>query len=229
MDLLEQIAMNVVQGRRTREDEGIDPEFTGRPGVRELVEAALSAGITLEDILQHGLSRGMQVVGDKYQAGEFFIPDMLAAAESVGAAMEIIEPRLLGQAGGQKKARVVLATVEQDQHDIGKNLVGIMLRGARFQVVDLGISVPPARIAEVVEKENIQVVGLSALLDTTMRFMGQTITELEKRGLRQQVKVMIGGAPTSPEFAASIGADAHGTDAFAAVELAEKLAGLNEG
>ncbi|MCR4419992.1 MAG: corrinoid protein [Clostridia bacterium] len=224
MDLLERIAANVVQGRRTAEDEGLDEGLVGQPGVRELVQEAIAAGLPLESIIQKGLSRGMQIVGEKYQRGEYFIPDMLSAAESVAAAMEIIEPLLVGQDRGSKRARVVLATVEQDQHDIGKNLVGIMLRGAGFQVIDLGVGVPAARIAEAVATEGAQIVGLSALLDTTMRFMASTVTELERRGLRSRVRVMIGGAPTSPEFARQIGADAHGSDAFAAVALAEKFA-----
>lgn len=224
MDLLERITANVLQGRRTAADEGLDEGLVGQPGVCELVNEAIAAGVPLEAIIQDGLSHGMHVVGEKYQRGEYFIPDMLAAAESVGAAMEIIEPLLVRQDRGSKKAGVVLATVEQDQHDIGKNLVGIMLRGAGFQVTDLGIGVPAARIAAAVAAEGAQIVGLSALLDTTMRFMASTIGELERRGLRSQVRVMIGGAPTSPEFARQIGADAHGSDAFVAVTLAEKFA-----
>lgn len=222
IELIELIAENVVQGRRDKDDEGVDEGFEGQPGVSELVEKALREKVDLEMILNDGLSQGMKRVGELYDRGEYFIPDMLSAAEAVGAAMEILEPYLL-KGGAQGKGKVVMATVEQDQHDIGKNLVAIMLRGAGFTVVDLGVNVPVKKIIESVEQEKPQILGLSALLDTTMSNMEKAIRGLENRGMRSQVKVMIGGAPTSPSFASEIGADAHGKDAFAAVELAEKF------
>jgi 5-methyltetrahydrofolate--homocysteine methyltransferase len=220
---ISQIVENVLQGRRRKEDEGIDEGYSGKPGVYELVNEALEKGVDLERILTAGLSGGMKLVGDKFETGEYFIPDMLAAAEAVGVAMDIIEPHLLQKGGQEKKGKVVMATVEKDVHDIGKNLACILLRGAGFSVIDLGVNVPAGRIAEVVEKERAGLVGLSALLDTTMPLMRSTVQELEKRNLRDKVKVMIGGAPTSETFAREIGADAYGADAFAAVSIAEKL------
>lgn len=221
--LIEKIVENVSQGRRTHEDEGIEDDYAGQPGVAELVEEALESGLDTNTILLKGLSRGMELVGEKYEKGEYFIPDMLTAAEAVEAGMKVMEPRLLkeGEAGG--KGKVVMATVEKDLHDIGKNLVCIMLRGSGFSVIDLGIDVPAGRIVEVVEEEKAGLVGLSALLNTTMVNMGRVVEELEQKGLRDRVKVMIGGAPTSDDFAREIGADAYGKDAFAAIREAEKL------
>jgi 5-methyltetrahydrofolate--homocysteine methyltransferase len=217
------IKYNVEQGRRDRYDEGLEEQLTGRPGVRELVQEALDCGVPVKDILLGGLSEGMKVVGEKFERKEYFIPDMLAAAEAVGAAIDILGP-LLVREGNSLRGKFVLATVEKDQHDIGKNIVGIMLKGAGFEVVDLGINVPSSVIVEAAKRERADFIGLSALLDTTMRYMGETVTELKAAGLRDKVKVIIGGAPTSPEFAVKIGADAHCRDAFAAVAAAEKMA-----
>lgn len=227
-DIINQIVENVLQGRRDKNDEGLDDDMTGEPGVVELVEEGIQKGLDVEKILVEGLSHGMELVGEKYEKGEYFIPDMLAAAEAVGAAMEKLEPHLAaGDGGRESKAKIVIATVEKDQHDIGKNLVCIMLRGAGYSVVDMGVNVPADRIVETVKEENARVLGLSALLDTTMPFMAKTIEELEKEGIRDKVKVMIGGAPTSEDFAREIKADAHGKDAFAAVKIAEKM--ISEG
>lgn len=223
-DLIEAIKYNVIQGRRNSEDEGLEDDLAGKPGVEELVREALDRGVPLQDILLEGLSAGMQVVGEKFERKEYFIPDMLSAAEAVGVVMDILEPHLVRE-GRNTKGKFVLATVENDQHDIGKNIVGIMLKGAGFSVLDLGTNVPSAEIVAAVEKEKPAFLGLSALLDTTMPYMEKTIRELEAAGLRDRVKVIIGGAPTSPEFAANIGADAHCRDAFAAVATTEKLAG----
>ncbi len=221
--IIEQIVANVLQGRRDKNDEGIDEGYDGTPGVTELVEEALEQGVPVEKVLGEGLSHGMTLVGEKYESGEYFIPDMLAAAEAVGAAMEIMEPYLVKDGGQGSKGKIVMATVEKDQHDIGKNLVTIMLKGAGYAVVDLGVNVPAARIVEVVEQENAGLLGLSALLDTTMPFMKETIEELKNKNLKDNVRVMIGGAPTNEDFAREIGADAHGKDAFAAVKIADQL------
>ncbi len=221
--IIEQIVANVLQGRRDQSDEGIDEGYDGTPGVTELVEEALEQGIPVEKVLAEGLSHGMTLVGEKYESGEYFIPDMLAAAEAVGAAMDIMEPYLVKDGGQGSKGKIVMATVEKDQHDIGKNLVTIMLKGAGYAVVDLGVNVPASRIVEVVEKEKAGLLGLSALLDTTMPFMKQTIEELENKNLKDNVRVMIGGAPTNEDFAREIGADAHGKDAFAAVKIADQF------
>ncbi len=221
-DYIERIKENVLQGRRNKEDEGIDEGYEGQPAVYELVNEALNEGVGLTKILD-ALNEGMRQVGEKYESGEYFIPDMLASAEAVGAAMEVLEPQMAKDGTMEQKGKVIMATVEKDIHDIGKNLVTIMLRGAGFNVVDLGINVPAQRIVEAVQQEKANLVGLSALLDTTMPFMQSVVEELENNNLRPEVKVMIGGAPISAEFADKIGADGYGEDAFAAVRLAEKL------
>ena len=222
-DLIEKIVESVLQGRRNKNDEGIEEGMVGDPGVAELVEEALESGIETNDILLNGLSCGMELVGQKYETGEYFIPDMLTAAEAVEAGMAVMEPYLVKEGTSGAKGKIVMATVEKDLHDIGKNLVSIMLKGAGFTVIDLGIDVPAARIVEAAEEEGAGLVGLSALLNTTMANMGDVVRELEQKGLRDQVKVMIGGAPTSDDFAKEIGADSYGKDAFAAIREAEKL------
>jgi len=222
-ELIEGIVQNVLQGRRNQDDEGIEEGTTGRPGVAELVQEALDNGVDTNTILVEGLSRGMEMVGQKYETGEYFIPDMLTAAEAVEAGMEVMEPHLLGEEAGAGKGTIVMATVEKDLHDIGKNLVCIMLKGAGYNVVDLGIDVPSERVVEAAEEEKADLIGLSALLNTTMINMGKVIEELDKKDLRDKVKVIIGGAPTSEDFAREIGADGYGKDAFAAIREADKL------
>ncbi len=222
-ELIGKIVDNVLQGRRNKDDEGIEEGMAGEPGVAELVQDAIDSGIDTDEILLNGLSRGMEMVGQKYETGEYFIPDMLTAAEAVEEGMKVMEPHLVKGEDGSGKGKVIMATVEKDLHDIGKNLVSIMLKGAGFTVVDLGIDVPAARIAEAAEEEKANLVGLSALLNTTMSNMGDVVKELEKKGLRDKVKVLIGGAPTSEDFAQEIGADSYGKDAFAAIREAEKL------
>jgi 5-methyltetrahydrofolate--homocysteine methyltransferase len=220
-EILAAIKQNVIEGRRNKDDEGLELSLLGEPGVCELVEQALGEGTELKEILD-SLSGGLAAVGEKYEAGEFFIPDMLVAAEAVGAAMELLKPRLL-KARLEQKGKFVVATVKGDQHDVGKNLVAIMLAGAGFEVIDLGVDVPPDEIVAAVQREGAEFIGLSALLTTTMVFMKETIDKLEQAGLRSKVKVLIGGAPTSAEFALEIGADGYGKDAFHAVALAEEL------
>lgn len=222
-ELVDKIVDNVLQGRRNQEDEGIEEDYAGEPGVAELVQKALDEGFSTNTILLEGLSKGMEMVGQKYETGEYFIPDMLTAAEAVEAGMEVMEPYLGGEGESEGKGKVVMATVEKDLHDIGKNLVCIMLKGAGFNVVDLGIDVPASRIVEAAQEENAQLVGLSALLNTTMTNMEDVVKELEQKGMREKIKVIIGGAPTSEDFAREIGADAYGKDAFAAIRVAEQL------
>ncbi|UCD83874.1 MAG: corrinoid protein [Deltaproteobacteria bacterium] len=223
-DLIKTICDNVIQGRRTKDDEGIDDSLSGTPGVVELVGEALAAEVSVQSILKEGLSRGMDIVGKKFEANEYFIPDMLAAAEAVSAAMDVLEPHIM-KAGLEPKGQFVIATVLGDHHDIGKNIVAVLLKGAGFQVIDLGTDVPADRIIEAANKNNAQQVGLSALLTTTMPEMKTTIEAFKKAGLREKVKVLIGGAPTSKEFAKEIGADAHCKDAFEAIAVAESHAG----
>lgn len=222
-ELIKLIEKNVLQGRRNSGDEGIEDGIVGQPGVSELVEEAINKGIDPDLILLDGLSSGMEKVGEKYESGEYFIPDMLTAAEAVEAGMKVIEPHLIGKGNKGGKGKVVLATVEKDLHDIGKNLVAIMLKGAGYSVIDLGIDVSADRIVEVAEEENAEIIGLSALLNTTMVNMGSVVKILKEKGLREKIRVLIGGAPTSSEFAREIGADSYGKDAFAAIREADRL------
>ena len=222
-EIINQIKENVVQGRMTKDDEGMDEGMVGQPGVTELVGQALSKNISVIDIINNGLTEGMSIVGKKFEAKEYFIPDMLASAEAVGAAMEILEPHL-SKSGIQAKGKILVATVQGDLHDIGKNIVSILLRGAGYTVKDLGNDVNPEAIAEAIRTESPQFVGLSALLTSTMQHMRDTIELLEENGLRDKVKIIIGGAPVSEDFARSIGADGYGADGFQAVAIVESLA-----
>jgi 5-methyltetrahydrofolate--homocysteine methyltransferase len=215
--LPEEIRANVVQGRLDSEDEGLDGDMEGRPGVLELVEEALEQGVPPKDILLDGLTPGMEIVGKRFETGEFLIPDMLASAECVGAAMEKLEPHLR-HADLPSKGTFVIATVEGDLHDIGKNIVATLLRGAGFDVKDLGTGVPAQRIVEAVREHKASFVGLSALLTTTMPRMKETVDLLSREGLRGEVRVFVGGAPTSTTFAEQIGADAYCRDAFDALD-----------
>ncbi len=215
--LLEQIAINVVQGRVEAEDEGFDEGFEGQPAVIELVKEAIDQGVNAGDILIKGLTASMEEVGKKFEAGEYLIPDMLAAAEAVGEGMDILTPHLL-KAGVESKGKFVIATVAGDLHDIGKNIVAIMLKGAGYEVIDLGVDVSTDKIISTVKENQAPFLGLSALLTTTMRYMEEVVTKLKEEGMRDQVKVCIGGAPTSQDFSDKIGADTHCVDAFAVLD-----------
>ena len=221
-DIISLIRENIIQGRVTQEDEGLDEEMVGQPGVSELIDEALAQGVSVGDIINQGLTKGMDIVGKKFESKEFFIPDMLASAEAVGAAMEILEPHF-AESGVKSKGKVIVATVKGDLHDIGKNIVSILLRGAGYNVKDLGNDVEPQVIVDAVREEKPQFIGLSALLTSTMVYMKDTIQALEENGLRDKVKVIIGGAPVSEEFDGSIGADAYGADGFQAVAIVESL------
>jgi 5-methyltetrahydrofolate--homocysteine methyltransferase len=221
-DITGLIKENVIQGRVTADDEGMDEGLVGQPGVTELVGQALAKGVSVADIINKGLTAGMSVVGEKFEAKEYFIPDMLASAEAVGSAMEILEPHLT-QSGISAKGTILVATVKGDLHDIGKNIVSILLRGAGYIVKDLGNDVEPQTIVEAVRAEKPQFLGLSALLTSTMVHMGETIQALKDNGLRDSVKVVIGGAPVSEDFARSIGADGYGADGFQAVAVVKSL------
>lgn len=216
-ELIEKIAFNVVQGRLEAEDEGFDAGLEGQPAVTELMEQALEQGVDPKDIVLGALTRSMEIVGEKFERQEYLIPDMLASAECVGAAMEMLAPHLI-KAGIKSKGKFIIATVAGDLHDIGKNIVAIMLKGAGYEVIDLGTDVSVDRILEAVREHQAPYVGLSALLTTTMRVMEEVVQKFDEQGLRQQVKVLIGGAPTSTEFAQQIGADAYCKDAFQAIE-----------
>jgi len=216
-ELLEKIALNVIQGRVEAEDDGFDEGYEGQPAVIELVEEAIKQGINPGDILIEGLTASMEEVGKKFESGEYLIPDMLAAAEAVGAGMDLLTPHLL-KAGVESKGKFVIATVAGDLHDIGKNIVAIMLKGAGYEVIDLGVDVSTDKIISTVKKTQAPYLGLSALLTTTMRNMEEVVEKLKEEGMRNQVKICIGGAPTSQDFSDKIGADTHCVDAFAVLD-----------
>ena len=221
-DIISLIRENVIQGRVTQDDEGMDEGMVGQPGVTELIDKALTQGVNVENMINLGLTEGMSIVGQKFENKEYFIPDMLASAEAVGAAMEILEPHL-ARSGIKAKGKIIVATVKGDLHDIGKSIVTILLRGAGYTVKDLGNDIDPQAIVNAVKEEQPQFLGLSALLTSTMVYMGETIQALTESGIRDKVKVIIGGAPVSEEFAQSIGADGYGADGFRAVALVESL------
>jgi len=223
-DIIELIKKNVIQGRVTQDDEGIEEGMVGQPGVTELIKEALASDVDVSGIINKGLTASMEVVGRKFENEEYYIPDMLASAEAVGAAMELLEP-YLAQSGIKPKGKILVATVKGDMHDIGKNIVSILLRGAGYLVKDLGNDVETRDIVEAVREEKPDFLGLSALLTSTMVNMEGTIKALKENGLRDKVKIIIGGAPVSQEYAESIGADGYGADGFHAISVIETLNG----
>ena len=204
---LEQLALAVQKGDR---DE-----------VRSLVSQALNAGLTPAKILDEGLIAALDVVGERFQRGEIYIPHMLLAARAMHTALDILQP-LLAKGDVAPAGKVVLGTVQGDHHDIGKNLVAMMLKGKGFEVVDIGIDASPSRFLEAID-EGVHIVAMSALLSTTVPAMAKTIEALEQTGLRSKVKVMVGGGVITQELADRIGADAYGPDAAAAATLAVTL------
>jgi 5-methyltetrahydrofolate--homocysteine methyltransferase len=189
-----------------------------------LVHQGLAEGLSPKELLDNGLIVGMGEVGARFKRGDMFVPEVLMSAEAMQAGLQVLRP-LLASAGTKLVGKVVLGTVKGDLHDIGKNLVGMMCEGSGFEVIDLGFNVPPERFVDAVKQHQPEVVGLSALLTTTMRAMGYTIKALEEAGLRESVKVMVGGAPVDAEFASRIGADGYGSNAVAGQELAQQLVG----
>jgi len=194
------------------------------PEVKELVKKALDEGVGVEKILNEALVAGMDVVGKKFQANEFYVPEMLIAARAMKAGMEVIKPILI-QEDIKSQGRVVLGTAKGDLHDIGKNLVGMMLEGAGFEVIDLGIDVAPEVFVQTAKEKEAHLIGLSALLTTTMVGMKDVIKALKEANLDGKVKVMIGGAPLTQSYADEIGADGYAPDAASAVDEAKKLLG----
>ena len=192
--------------------------------VEELTKRALSQDISAEDILNNGLVAGMNIVSEKFKNNEIFIPEVLISAKSMYSGLGIIKP-LLAEANVQSKGKVVIGTVKGDLHDIGKNIVAMLLQGAGFDVVDLGADVPKEKFLEFVKNERVDILGMSALLTTTMIYMKETIEALKNAGLRENVKVIIGGAPVTESYAAQIDADGYAPDAASAVDLTKKLIG----
>ena len=194
------------------------------PSVKALTEEGLAQGMDPETLLYDALIPSLEEVGARFERGDFFVPEMLIAARAMQGALDILRP-LLAETGAKPIGTVVMGTVKGDVHDIGKNLVNIMLEGAGFTVWDLGVNVAPERFVEQVEEHKPDIVGFSAFLTTTMPMFKANINALEKAGLRDNVIVMVGGAPVTQEYADVVGADGYAADASAAVVRAKELIG----
>ena len=210
MEILTEISENLIVG----EDEPVG----------ELTQRAIDEGLPPKQILDDGLIAGMNVIGQRFRDHEIYLPDVLLAAKAMYAGMDRLKPLLLKE-GIPSRGKVVLGSVQGDLHDIGKNLVGIMLKGAGFEVIDLGNDVAPEKFLEAVREHDAAVIGLSALLTTTMPAMKTVIDRLAEEALAGKIKVIVGGAPVSADFAEQIGADAYGYDAANAVERVKTLVG----
>jgi 5-methyltetrahydrofolate--homocysteine methyltransferase len=207
-EILEQVSTAIIEGDL---DEIVN-----------LTEDALDDGLSAKEILDNGLMAGMDYVGVEFKAGNMFVPEVLRSAKTMQTAMDILKP-LLAESGAKMTGKVVVGTVKGDLHDIGKNLVGMMCEGAGFEVEDIGKDVAPEAFVEAVKEFAPDIVGMSALLTTTMRAMEQAIKALEEAGLRDRVKVMVGGAPVTQAFADQIGADGYASNAASAADLAKQL------
>jgi 5-methyltetrahydrofolate--homocysteine methyltransferase len=208
--LIQSIQENVINGQKAP--------------VESLVRQALEAKLPPDEILNTGLIAAMKEVGARFEAGDFYVPEMLIAARAMQAGLAILKPHLVS-GGIQSAVRVVIGTVKGDLHDIGKNLVSMMLEGAGFEIFDLGTDVPPEKFIAAIKENNAGLLGMSALLTTTMSNMKLIMAALKEAGVREQVKVMIGGAPVTESFAREIGADGYAPDASRAVTLAKSLMG----
>ena len=209
VEILEQVARELELG----EDEN----------VVEAVQRAIEQGAAAKEILDNGLIKGMNTIGEKFKNHEVFLPEVLLTARAMHAAMELLKPLLIRD-GIPSKGKVVLGTVQGDLHDIGKNLVGILIKGAGFEVIDLGHDVAPEQFVETAKTEGASIIGMSALLTTTMPSMKKVVELLKKENLQGKIKTIIGGAPASQAYADEIGADAYGYDGSSAVECVERLA-----
>jgi methylmalonyl-CoA mutase cobalamin-binding domain/chain len=200
-----------------------DDTLTGNgPAVLDLTNQGLALGIGPEELLYEALIPSLEEVGARFERGDFFVPEMLIAGKAMAGALEILRP-LLAETGVATIGTIVMGTVKGDVHDIGKNLVNIMFEGAGFQVIDLGVQVAPEKFVEAVKEHKPDIVGFSAFLTTTMPMFKANINALTKSGLRDQVIVMVGGAPVTQEYADVVGADGYAADASAAVVRAKEL------
>jgi 5-methyltetrahydrofolate--homocysteine methyltransferase len=209
MTTLEQIKDNLIKGKAN--------------DVKALVDKALKDKLPPADILNKGLLAGMGIIGERFKKNEVYVPEVLIAARAMKAGMELLKPALAA-AKVQPRGVVVIGTVKGDLHDIGKNLVGMMLEGAGFRVVDAGINVEPAKFLELVRENAAQLIGASALLTTTMTNMKEIVEALKKSDLAGKVKIMVGGAPVTQAFCDEIGANGYAPDAASAADLAKQLA-----
>lgn len=210
-EILSQISTAVIEGRHEQ--------------VEAMTRQALDQGHGAQDILDNGLMPGMDHVGVEFRAGNMFVPEVLRSARAMQTSMDRLRP-LLVASGAKMVGRVLLGTVKGDMHDIGKNLVAMMCEGAGFEVRDMGKNVTPEQFVQEVKAFEPQVLGMSALLTTTMRTMEHTIKALEEAGLRSQVRIMVGGAPVTQTFADQIGADGYASNAASAAELARRFVGV---
>ena len=200
-----------------------DETLTGnKPAVLELTNAGLALGLGPETLLYEALIPSLEEVGARFERGDFFVPEMLIAGKAMAGALEILRP-LLAETGAQTIGKIVMGTVKGDVHDIGKNLVNIMFEGAGFEVIDLGVQVAPEKFVDAIKEHQPDIVGFSAFLTTTMPMFKANINALQKSGLRDQVIVMVGGAPVTQEYADVVGADGYAADASAAVVRAKEL------
>jgi methylmalonyl-CoA mutase cobalamin-binding domain/chain len=200
-----------------------DETLTGnKPAVLELTDQGLALGLGPETLLYEALIPSLEEVGARFERGDFFVPEMLIAGKAMAGALEILRP-LLAETGAQTIGKIVMGTVKGDVHDIGKNLVNIMFEGAGFEVIDLGVQVAPEKFVDAIKEHQPDIVGFSAFLTTTMPMFKANINALQKSGLRDQVIVMVGGAPVTQEYADVVGADGYAADASAAVVRAKEL------
>ncbi len=209
-DILEKLATAVIEG---------DAE-----AAEKLTKRGLRKGMSAKDLLDNGLVVGMTEVGVRFKAGDMFVPEVLMSADAMTAGLNVLRPELVAS-GVELIGTILLGTVKGDLHDIGKNLVGMMCEGAGFQIVDIGFNADPEKFVEAIKEHKPDIVGMSAMLTTTMRAMAYTIKAIEEAGLRDQVKVIVGGAPVDAAFAERIGADGYGSNAASAVDLAKSLVG----
>jgi 5-methyltetrahydrofolate--homocysteine methyltransferase len=211
MDILKEIADKTEKGKQLE--------------VPAAVQKALANGIPPYKVLTNGLQKGLETVGDRFKRHQAYIPEVLLAARAMLAGMNILQP-LLAESGEKPIATVVLGTVQDDLHDIGKNMVGMMLKGSGFQVVDLGVNVPAEKFIAAIQDEDTSILAMSALLSTTAPYLKTVIEELKQKGLRQNVKVLVGGAPVTEQYAIEIGADGFAPDSARAVDKAKELLNL---
>ena len=192
------------------------------PEVLSLTDQGLAMGLGPEILLYEALIPSLEEVGARFERGDFFVPEMLIAGKAMAGALEVLRP-LLAETGAESIGTIVMGTVKGDVHDIGKNLVNIMFEGAGFQVIDLGVQVAPEKFVDAIREHQPDIVGFSAFLTTTMPMFKANINALQKAGLRDQVIVMVGGAPVTQEYADAVGADGYAADASTAVRLAKDL------
>jgi 5-methyltetrahydrofolate--homocysteine methyltransferase len=211
MKILNEISENVIKG--------------DADGVAELVQKALNESIDLQEIMHEGMVSGMTVIGERFKKNEIFLPEMMVAARAMNAGLDIIEP-LIAKSNARYVGKVVIGTVKDDLHDVGKNMVKIMFKGSGFQVFDLGIDVSPDEFVQAAKKNKVDLIAMSALLTLTVHNMKGTIEVIEEAGLKNETKIMVGGAPVTQNIADQVGADGYAPDCARAVEKAKELLGL---